>query len=116
MSDTPVRSLAKAVSWRITGTVDTFLISWLITGQVVIQIRDCQGWQGSNPFAIEQVKYFIRRDLDPVYQGQYEIQVVPNIVNITYGRDVGYRIDQESFDESITDISATKIRRSMGLE
>jgi hypothetical protein len=86
------------------------------TGQVVIQIRDCQGWQGSNPFAIEQVKYFIRRDLDPVYQGQYEIQVVPNIVNITYGRDVGYRIEQESFDDAITDISATKIRRSMGLE
>ena len=86
------------------------------TGQVVIQIRDCQGWQGTNPFALEQVKYFIRRDLDTVYQGQYEIQVVPNIVNITYGRDVGYRIEQESFDDAITDISATKIRRSMGLE
>ena len=36
MSDTPIRSLAKAVSWRITGTVDTFLISWLITGQVLL--------------------------------------------------------------------------------
>ena len=86
------------------------------TGQVIIQIRDCQGWQGTNPFAIDQVKYFIRRDLDPLYQGQYEIQVVPNIVNITYGRDVGYRIEQESFDQSITDISATKIRKAMGLE
>jgi hypothetical protein len=86
------------------------------TGQVVIQIRDCQGWQGSNPFAIEQVKSYIRRDLDPVYQGQYEIQVVPNIVNITYGRDVGYKIEQEVFDASIHDISATKIRKSMGLE
>jgi hypothetical protein len=86
------------------------------TGQVVIQIRDCQGWQGTNPFAIEQVKYFIRRDLDTLYQGQYEIQVVPNIVNITYGRDVGYAIEQESFDQSITNISATNIRRSLGLE
>lgn len=86
------------------------------TGQVVVQIRDCQGWHGTNPFAIEQVKYFIRRDLDPIYQGQYEIQVVPNIVNITYGRDVGYAIEQESFDDAITDISATKIRRSLGLE
>lgn len=86
------------------------------TGQVVIQIRDCQGWQGSNPFAIDQVKQYIRRDLDPLYQGQYEIQVVPNIVNITYGRDVGYRIEQESFDESVTNISATKIRKEMGLE
>ncbi len=36
MSDSPYRSLAKAVSWRVTGTVDTFLISWLITGQLVM--------------------------------------------------------------------------------
>lgn len=86
------------------------------TGQVCIMIRDCQGWQGSNPFAIEQVKNYIRRDLDPLYQGQYEIQVVPNIVNITYGRDVGYKIEQETFDEATHSISATKIRREMGLE
>lgn len=86
------------------------------TGQVVIQIRDCQGWQGSNPFAIEQVKNLIRRDLDPLYQGQYEIQVVPNIVNITYGRDVGYKIEQEVFDEQTHSISATKIRKEMGLK
>ena len=85
------------------------------TGQVVIQIRDCQGWQGSNPFEIERVKAFIRRDLDPIYQGQYEIQVVPNIVNITYGRDVGYKIEQETFDDQTHSISATKIRKELGL-
>jgi len=86
------------------------------TGQVVIQIRDCQGWQGSNPFAIEQVKSYIKRDLDPIYQGQYEIQVVPNIVNITYGRDVGYKIEQETFTDEIHSISATKIRKELGLK
>ena len=85
------------------------------TGQVAIQIRDCQGWQGSNPFAIEQVKASITRNLDPLYQGQYVIQVVPNITNITYGRDVGYKIEQEEFDASITKISATKIRKEMGI-
>ena len=85
------------------------------TGQVCIMIRDCQGWQGSNPFAIEQVKNYIQRDLDPVYQGQYEIQIVPNIVNITYGRDVGYKIEQEVFTEEIHSISATKIRKEMGI-
>jgi DNA polymerase III delta prime subunit len=85
------------------------------TGQVVIQIRDCQGWQGSNPFEIEKVKKFIQRDLDMLYQGQYTVQVVPNIVNITYGRDVGYKIEQETFDDNITDISATKIRKELGL-
>ena len=85
------------------------------TGQVVIQIRDCQGWNGSNPFAAEQVKALIKRDLDPLYQGQYEIQLVPNVVNITYGRDVGYKIEQESFDDTTHAISATKIRKELGL-
>jgi len=36
LADSSVRSLAKAVSWRLTGTVDTFIISWLITGQVLL--------------------------------------------------------------------------------
>jgi hypothetical protein len=84
------------------------------TGQVVIQIRDCQGWNGSNPFATNQVKDFIKRDLDPLYQGQYEIQLVPNIINITYGRDVGYKIEQETFDDATHAISATKIRKELG--
>jgi adenylylsulfate kinase len=84
------------------------------TGQVMIQIRDCQGWNGTNPFAVKQVMEMIRKDLDPVYQGQYEIQVVPNITNITYGRDVGYTITEETFDEEITNISGTKIRQELG--
>ena len=86
------------------------------TGQVVIQIRDVQGWQGSNPFEVEKVKSFIRRDLDPIYQGQYEIQVVPNIVHIGWGRGVGYTSGEETFDDAVTDISATKIRAEMGLK
>ncbi len=28
------RSIIKAVSWRVTGSVDTFLLSWLIIGNV----------------------------------------------------------------------------------
>ena len=34
--DSNLRSIAKAVSWRLLGTVDTFLLSWIITGQVHI--------------------------------------------------------------------------------
>ena len=86
------------------------------TGQVVIQVRDVQGWQGSNPFEVEKVKSFIKRDLDPVYQGQYEIQIVPNIVHIGWGRGVGYTSGEETFDDAITDISATKIRKELGLK
>ena len=35
--------------------------------------------------------------------------------NITYGRDVGYKIEQESFDKETESISATEIRRQLGL-
>ena len=86
------------------------------SGQVIIQVRDCQGWNGSNPFEFEKVKRFIKRDLDPIYQGQYEIMLVPNITEIVYGRDVGYKITQETFDGTVTDISATKIRKELGLK
>ena len=85
------------------------------TGQVIIQVRDVQGWQDSNPFEVSKVKSFIRRDLDPLYQGQYEIQVVPNIVHIGWGRGVGYTSGEETFDNTVTDISATKIRKELGL-
>ncbi len=30
----PVRSLLKAISWRITGSLDTILLSWLFTQNV----------------------------------------------------------------------------------
>jgi DNA polymerase III delta prime subunit len=86
------------------------------TGQVCIMIRDCQGWNETNPFSIEQVEYAIKKDLDPLYQGQYKIIVVPNITNITYGRNVGYIIEEELFDEDITKISATNIRKELGLK
>ena len=86
------------------------------TGQVIIQVRDCQGWNGSNPFAFDQVKSFIKRDLDPVYQGQYQIMLVPNITEIVYGRDVGYKITQETFSDDVHAISSTKIRRELGLK
>jgi hypothetical protein len=86
------------------------------SGQVIIQVRDCQGWNDSNPFAIDQVKNAIKRDLDPIYQGQYEIMLVPNITEIVYGRDVGYKITQETFTDEIHAISATKIRKAMGLK
>ena len=32
----PKRSITKAVSWRITGTLDTFIISFIITGKIVV--------------------------------------------------------------------------------
>jgi hypothetical protein len=44
------------------------------------------------------------------YDKDYIIIHVPNIINITYGRDVGYKIEQEHLGEEIENISATEIR------
>lgn len=30
----PIRSLVKAISWRVTGTIDTIMLSWLFTGNI----------------------------------------------------------------------------------
>ena len=91
------------------------------TGQVVVQVRDVEGSSGGegqddNPFSYEEISKDITEKL---FLSGYEInkdfiiQAVPNITNITYGRGVGYKIDQESFEEDIESISATKIRKNL---
>ena len=39
--------------------------------------------------------------------------LVPNIVNITYGRGVGYVFEEEVFEDTVTQISATNIRKKL---
>ncbi|MDF0708019.1 DUF2061 domain-containing protein [Flagellimonas okinawensis] len=31
-SESPKRSIVKSISWRVVGTLDTIIISWLVTG------------------------------------------------------------------------------------
>ena len=91
------------------------------TGQVIIQVRDVQGSSGGqnqedNPFNWDTVCKNIRDSLqDEGFERgvHYEIMLVPNIVNITYGRGVGYALEEEIFDDTIESISATNIRRKM---
>ena len=91
------------------------------TGQVIIQVRDVQGSSGGigqedNPFDWETVCKNIEEGLsrDGFKKGvDYEIMLVPNIVNISYGRGVGYVFEEEVFEDSITNISATKIREKL---
>lgn len=33
-TERPVRSILKTISWRIVGTIDTIIISWILTGQI----------------------------------------------------------------------------------
>ncbi len=91
------------------------------TGQVAIQVRDVQGASGGdgqddNPFDWDQVCKNIEAGLlkDGFKRGQeYEFMLVQNFVNFTYGRGVGYSFEEEVFDTSVTEISATKIRQKL---
>tara|TARA_A100001011_G_scaffold62221_1_gene62248 strand:+ start:745 stop:1137 length:393 start_codon:yes stop_codon:yes gene_type:complete len=91
------------------------------TGQVAIQVRDVKDSSGGegqedNPFSFEQISEDISKKLSKsgyTINIDYIIQLVPNITNITYGRGVGYKIEQESFDSKTESISATNIRKSL---
>lgn len=37
-ADKPVKSALKAISWRIVGTIDTMIISYIITGKMTIAV------------------------------------------------------------------------------
>ena len=91
------------------------------TGQVVVQVRDVKDSSGGegqedNPFSFEQISDEITKKLSKsgyIINEDFIIQLVPNITNITYGRGVGYKIEQESFDSETESISATNIRKSL---
>tara|TARA_A100001015_G_scaffold271283_1_gene324724 strand:+ start:23 stop:412 length:390 start_codon:yes stop_codon:yes gene_type:complete len=91
------------------------------TGQVIIQVRDVQGSSGGdgqddNPFNWDTVCKNIEEGLskDNFKRGiEYEIMLVPNIINISYGRGVGYSFEEIVLEEKIQKISATKIRKNM---
>jgi len=115
-----VQMLGRWQPWH-DGHQELFKRCFAKTGQVIIQVRDVQGASGGegqddNPFNWNEVCNNIEDGLkkDGFKRGNhYEIMLVPNIVNITYGRGVGYSFEEEVFDKSITDISATKIRKKL---
>jgi len=53
VSEKPIRSIVKSISWRILGTLDTILIAWFITGtlQVALSI-------GSIEWITKMILYF----------------------------------------------------------
>jgi adenylylsulfate kinase len=81
-------------------------------GQVCIAIRDTQGTDEKNPFSFEQVEQNIHFGMKGL-EGLYTIVRLPNITNIFYGRDVGYKIEMIDLDAETKDISATKIRNEL---
>ena len=111
------------------GHTTLFKKALLETGQVCIMIRtvpqdeDASGGrtmvQDDNPFTVEQVIQNIKNALLEEgfeYNKEYTIMTVPNIVDISYGRGVGYTFTQHDLGEDIHNISATKIRAQLRAE
>ena len=82
------------------------------TGQVMLGVRNTQGTSEKDPLSFEQVKFYI--DKDPAMRKAMVIRM-PNITNIVYGRDVGYKIEQVELAPEIQAISATQKRKEMGI-
>ena len=113
------------------GHTELFKRAYNETGQVCIMIRDVAGQRGmdvgagrtseqrDNPFDIDQVKLNIINGLKEsgfTYGVEYVIMEVPNIVDISYGRGVGYTFTEHDLGKEVHDISATKIREEMRRE
>ena len=110
------------------GHTELFKRALAETGQVCIMVRDVGGIVGQdagggrtvaqedNPFVFEDVWHGIRDGLQAAgyeYSDQYIVMRVPNIVDISYGRGVGYTFTEHDLGKAVHDISATKIRAEM---
>lgn len=81
------------------------------TGQTVIAVRHTQGTSEKDPLSYKEVVEFISKN---GVSRPFTIKV-PNITNIVYGRDVGYKIEQVNLGAEIHAISATEKRKELGI-
>ena len=83
------------------------------TNQVMLGVRDTYRTSEKDPLNFDQVKYYIGKD--PVMNKAMVVKM-PNITNIVYGRDVGYKIEQVKLEDSIEAISATQKRQELNIK
>jgi adenylylsulfate kinase len=83
-------------------------------GQVCIAVRDTQGTDAKNPFSFEYVRARIEHGLR-AHEGKFTVIPLPNITNVFYGRDVGYKIERIDLDQALQQISATKERAKLSV-
>ena len=102
-----VQLLGRFQPWH-QGHTELFKRAHEKTGQVVIMVRDT-GEENHNRqqmiYDLEMSGYKLGKD--------FVVMDVPNIVNITYGRDVGYDVIEHIPPTEIGEISATSIRGKM---
>lgn len=121
-----VQMLGRWQPWH-DGHTKLFEKALTLTGQVVIMVREVYGFEGDagagrtadqsdNPFGEIAVIDGIKKGLGEAgYEEgrEYFIMAVPNIVDISYGRGVGYTFTEHDLGEDVHSISATKIREQM---
>ena len=116
-----VEMLGRWQPWH-DGHTELFKRALAKTGQVCIMYRDVGGvhagvdGQDDNPFEFEEVKKNIINGLSKHgYEegNQFVIIKVPNIIDISYGRGVGYTFTEHDLGEEIHKISATNIRKEL---
>jgi hypothetical protein len=82
------------------------------TDQVLLGVRNTYNTSEKDPLKFDQVKEYIGKD--EFMDGALVLRL-PNITNIVYGRDVGYKIEQVDLGADIHAISATQKRKEMGI-
>jgi hypothetical protein len=80
------------------------------TSQVVIGVRNTQGTSEKDPMSYKEVADRIRAESRSPF-----VVKMPNITNIVYGRDVGYKIEQIDLGAEVHAISATQKRKELGI-
>jgi hypothetical protein len=82
------------------------------TDQVLLGVRNTYNTSEKDPLKFDQVKEYIAKDK---FMNGAMVLRLPNITNIVYGRDVGYKIEQVELAPEIQAISATQKRKEMGI-
>jgi hypothetical protein len=83
------------------------------TDQVLVGVRNTHGTSEKDPLTYEEVERRIREDIG--HNGNTLVARLPNITNIVYGRDVGYKIEQVHLSRELQAISATDKRKELGI-
>ena len=109
-----VQMLGRWQPWH-DGHTELFKKALEKTGQVCIMVREMPK-SNTDPFNFFEATTKIRNALHEqgyTYGKEFQIIKVPNIINISYGRKVGYTITEHDLGEEVHAISATEIRKKL---
>jgi adenylylsulfate kinase len=84
------------------------------TDQVLVGVRNTYKTSEKDPLTYSEVEYLISENSKSSKENTLVLRL-PNITNIIYGRDVGYKIEHVELSPEIQAISATQKRKELGI-